>query len=186
MNEKLADLIAEAEAIAARVQQSFGGLSVEQLNWKPAAKSWSVGQCLEHLIVTNELEFPAIEKALRSDYKNPFWSKVPLLPRACGNFLIRMVKPENTRKHKAPKSFRPSQSAISGSIIEDFVKHQQKVVRYFEQSESLDLEKTKIVSPISNFFTYSLFDSFYVLVIHEQRHFNQAERVLQTKGFPRS
>lgn len=185
MNNELAKLIVEAEAIAENVRQTFGGLTAEQLNWKPAVESWSIGQCLEHLIVTNELEFPAIEDALRTDYRNPFWSKMPFLSRACGSFLIRMCKPENARKYKAPKSFRPSQSAIGGTIVEDFTEHQQKVVHYFQRSENLDLDKTKIVSPISDFFTYSLFDSFYVLVIHEQRHFNQAKRVLETGAFPK-
>lgn len=184
MNSELSKLIAEAEEIAENVKAAFGGLKIEQLNWKPNAKSWSIGQCLDHLIVTNELEFPAIEDSLKESYKNPFWSKLPFLPKFFGNFLIYMVKPENKRKFKAPKSFQPSQSSIGESIVADFIAHQQKVVRLFEQSGNLDLQKTKIVSPVGDFITYSLFDSFLVLVLHEQRHLNQAVRVMRTEGFP--
>jgi uncharacterized damage-inducible protein DinB len=35
-------------------QALVAGLSVEQLNWQPVPGSWSVGQCLEHLCITNE------------------------------------------------------------------------------------------------------------------------------------
>ena len=36
----------------------------EQLNWQPAPDSWSVGQCLEHLCITNEAYLPAISQAV--------------------------------------------------------------------------------------------------------------------------
>jgi uncharacterized damage-inducible protein DinB len=45
-----------AQALAAR-------LTEEQLNWQPAAGSWSVGQCLEHLCRTNEA-YPQFCRAL--------------------------------------------------------------------------------------------------------------------------
>jgi hypothetical protein len=38
----------EAEIIAGDAQILFGHLNKQQLNWKPDADSWSVGQSLEH------------------------------------------------------------------------------------------------------------------------------------------
>ena len=43
----------EAEAITGDAKALFGHLTREQLNWKPAANSWSVAQCLDHLITIN-------------------------------------------------------------------------------------------------------------------------------------
>ena len=37
----------ELESVTAGVQSEFKGLSAEQLNWKPGAEAWSIGQCLE-------------------------------------------------------------------------------------------------------------------------------------------
>ena len=65
MSSSLAGLIEELETIAERVDKTFGGLSNEQIIWKQNAGSWSIGQCLEHLIITNRLEFPAIENPPR-------------------------------------------------------------------------------------------------------------------------
>ena len=58
MKIEFSNLIADAETISEKVGSTFGKLSAEQINWKPNAKSWSIGQCFEHLIVTNELYFP--------------------------------------------------------------------------------------------------------------------------------
>lgn len=184
MNEELLVLIAGANEVADNVQNAFGGLVVEQLNWSPDAESWSIGQCLDHLIVTNERDFPAIENTLKENYQNPFWGKMPFLSRFFGGFLVKMCRPENTRRSKAPKIFRPAEGRISGNIVEDFVRHQQKVVRFFELSENQDLKKTKVASLVTSFVTYSLLDAYRVLVLHEQRHFGQAKRVMETTGFP--
>lgn len=182
MNDEISALVRQADSIAKNVEKVFGGLNAAQLNWKPNEKSWSIAQCLEHLIVTNKLEFPAVENALKENYKNPFWSRIPFLSDVCGKTAIRLFKPQNPRKFKAPKSFQPSNSEFSETIVPDFVAHQRELVEIFERSGHLDLRKTKIVSPVSNFITYSLSDAFQVLTVHEQRHFQQAERVLKMQN----
>lgn len=186
MDERLERFITTAEQIAGEVKETFGGLNAKQLNWKPSAEKWSVAQCLDHLIVSNKLEFPAIEDALKDGYRNPFWSKPPFFSKLCGNFLIGMVKPGNNKRFKAPKSFRPAQSNIDAGIVDDFVANQEEVIRLFKMSECLDLDRVKIVSPIGSFFTYSLRDALLTIVLHERRHFQQAERVMQVEGFPRN
>lgn len=185
MNDELATLMNKARVLTDEVRRAFGTLTPEQLNWKPAADAWSVAQCLEHLIITNEKEFPAIEQTLREDYRNPFWSRPPLLPKLFGRLMINLFGPENARRYKAPKSFRPSQSRIGETIVEDFAAHQAEFVRLFEQTARLDPEKTMVVSPVTDFITYSLLDCCRILVGHERRHFRQAVRVTQTAGFPR-
>ena len=184
MQERITIVTDDLSQVAAAAKAAFGALSVEQLNWKPSEKGWSIGQCLDHLIITNNLEFPAVNNALTADYRNPFWSKIPFLPSIFGKLMIHFMKPESTRKFKAPKTFQPSKSEISEHIVQDFIDHQKEVLELFEQGKTLDLHKTKIVSPVSNLITYSLADALTILVVHEQRHFNQATRVMQTEGFP--
>ena len=185
MTSEIDGFIAVAESIAVNVDQAFGSLDGERLNWKPDARSWSIGQCLEHLIITNKLEFPAIEKALQADYRNPFWSKMPFLPVIFGKSAIYLFSPENSRKIRAPKRFQPAQSRIDAAIVKDFVAHQQEVTGLFEKSRNLDLGKIKIVSPVTDLITYSLHDAYKVLMVHEERHFRQAERVLKNSNFPK-
>ena len=184
MSGELEQLTKEARVLTEDVRRAFGHLTAGQLNWRPAADAWSVAQCLEHLIITNEKEFPALEAALQTGYRNPFWSRPPLLPKLFGRLMLHLFGPETKRRYKAPRSFRPSRSAIAGTIVEDFAAHQEKLLGLMEQSARLDAEKTMIVSPVTDLVTYSLLDGYRILVGHEQRHYRQAQRVLQTDDFP--
>ena len=185
MSDELNKLISELEKISEDAQKTFGGLSGEQLNWKPSAESWSVGQCLDHLIVTNEMEFPAIERVIKGEHQNPFWSKVPFLTNLWGSFVLKAVEPTNAKKTKNPKVFSPSASRIDANIVSRFVEHQQKMAELMTATKDLDLTKIVISSPVAVFVTYRLSDAYKIVVQHEWRHFRQAERVMQSEGFPK-
>jgi hypothetical protein len=95
------------------------------------------------------------------------------------------MDPASTRKVKAPKRFRPAQSDISGSVINDFVEQQKQMVEKMESTQHLALEKIVISSPVTPVVTYSLMDAYRLIVVHEKRHFQQAKRVMEEPGFPR-
>jgi len=50
--------------------------------------------------------------------------------------------------------------------------------------KDLNIDRTVISSPAANFVTYSLLDAFRIIVVHEQRHFQQAMRVKANTNFP--
>ena len=54
MDNRIIQVELEVDSITEDIVQRFGELTSEQINWKPAAESWSVGQCLDHLIKANE------------------------------------------------------------------------------------------------------------------------------------
>ena len=179
----LANLIAAANNIANETKSTFGHLTPSQLNWKPGADRWSVAQCFDHLLTSNQGYFPVIDNVLAGK-KKTFWESMPVLPGLAGKLLIKSLDPANTRKLKAPKKFEPAQSDIKGSVINDFVDQQGRIVEKMKASEHLDLEKIVITSPALAAITYSLMDAYRIIVVHEQRHFQQAKRVMQETGFP--
>ena len=58
----------------ARVEQTasaeFGALDGDQLNWRPDANRWSIGQCLDHVMKANAPYFE-IFKSTRSGTRLP-------------------------------------------------------------------------------------------------------------------
>ena len=48
----------------------------------------------------------------------------------------------------------------------------------------LDLDRLTITSPVLAVMTYSLMDAYRIIVVHEQNHFVQARRVLESAGVP--
>ena len=183
-NDGLSSLIAAADNIAAEAQQTFGDLTAQQLNWKPNAESWSIGQCFDHLMTANESYFPIIEQIIKGEKPRTFWESLPVLPTFFGWMLIKYLSPESTKKLKAPDVFKPSSSDIDPNIINNFVRQQNQLTFLMRQTAELDLRRTKITSPALRFVTYSLIDAYTIIVVHEKRHSQQARKVLNAEGFP--
>src|SRR5260370_38207530 len=59
-------LISELDTADQRAKELAKGLTPLQLNWKPSQDAWSVGQCLEHLRVTNEVYLAVITGSLKA------------------------------------------------------------------------------------------------------------------------
>ena len=180
----LAKVITEANSLADNAKATFGQLTASQLNWKPSAERWSVAQCFDHLLASNKGYFPIIENVLAGRQQRTFWQRMPLLPGLAATLLIKSLDPASTRKLKAPKSFQPAQSDISSSVINDFVDQQGRIVEKMKATEHLDLARIIISSPAAAPITYSLMDAYRIIVVHEQRHFQQAKRVTEESGFP--
>lgn len=177
-------LIAELHAAAAEAEQAFGRLGARQLNWKPAAESWSVAQCLDHLLATNASYLPVFEAARAGRRKRALIELFPLLPGLWGKFLVGAVSPQATMKVKAPKAFQPAHSEIDPGIVGRFATQQNLLAEHFAAIERQDLGQEVIVSPAARFVTYSLLDSCRIIAAHQQRHLQQAARVMQNPAFP--
>jgi len=181
---ELEQLQAEIRLIAEQTQNEFGTLSVDHLNWKPAPGSWSVAQCFDHLITSNKGYFPIVESVVAGQKKTRFLERVPILPTIWSKALISSLNPQTGRNMKAPAAFQPSSSDLPDSIIQDFVSNQGRVVDAITSVKNLNIDQTVITSPAASFVTYSLLDAFRIVVVHEQRHFQQAMRVKTNANFP--
>lgn len=170
--------------VTSDVREAFGGLNADQLNWKPLPDTWSVAQCIDHLITTNRAYFDKIEKVVGGELRPNLWSRIPFWSGLVGYLIRRAVEPQNTKKTKTFPVFEPSQSDVPDTVVEDFAECQEKLMSYIRQTDHLDREKIKIVSPVSDKAPLTLADAFEILVIHERRHFQQAEAVMELNGFP--
>jgi hypothetical protein len=85
---------------------------------------------------------------------------------------------------KAPRALNPSASHIPGGIIASFVEQQDRLLQLIEETRGLELDRITITSPVARLVTYSLMDAYRLFVVHEQNHFLQASRLLQSPRFP--
>ncbi|HZF37463.1 MAG TPA: DinB family protein [Blastocatellia bacterium] len=184
-NLALPQIFDEAEAIAGDAKTLFGNLTPAQLNWKAAADSWSVAQCLDHLISSNREYYPVFDRILKGEYRKTFLHRMPFLPALFGRMMIKVISPDSQRKFKAPGAARPSSSSIDPQIVERFVTHQRETLAKMRSLENRGPAETIIASPFISVVIYSLLDTFRLIVAHERRHFAQARRVIQTDRFPR-
>lgn len=185
MNEQINELATNIRSSSERVKQSFSSLTETQLNWKPAPEKWSVGECIDHLVITNKAYFPALENIAAGSHKNSLWQSISPLSGMWGSMLLKAVLPGYPKKAKAPAVFIPSNSSVSKDIIDDLVKCNDQFISYLEKFRDLDLKKIIISSPVNGFITYSLDDTLKIITNHEIRHLDQAERVTNMDGFPK-
>ena len=173
--EKVIEKIRHAKARAIR----FNELSAEQLNYKPDEDKWSVGQCLDHLVVSDMLYFPALKKIAEGKYKMKTWERISPFSKLFGKMLADQVTEQVKRKLKAPKVLKPSSSNIDTGIHERFQKHLDTLIAYISACSREDIDKIRITSPVSKFITYNLRHTFIMLSQHLHRHLNQAERIIK-------
>jgi hypothetical protein len=183
-NLTLPQIYDEAEAVAGDAKTLFGRLNSEQLNWKPAADSWSVAQCLDHLITINHEYHPVFDRILKGEYRRTLLHGMPFLPALFGRLMVKILSPASPRKFKAPGAARPSSSSIDQQIVDRFIAQQRVTLAKMKSLEGMGPAGIIITSPFAGMVVYSLLDTFRLIVAHERRHFAQAQRVMETGGFP--
>jgi hypothetical protein len=172
-------MLGKGKEAGEKVKTEFSNLTLLHLNWKPAPDTWSIGQCLDHLIVSDCLYFPTLRKIAEGRFEMTIWERWSPFSTLFGRMLVQQLQEKVKKKVKAPKVFIPSASQIDLGILERFQKHLDTLLEYIAACKTINLDRTHITSPVSKFITYSLRNAITILIQHEHRHINQAMRVKQ-------
>ena len=170
--------LTEAPELKSIIANDFGELNQEQLNWKPSPDKWSIGECIDHLIVSHDQYLKIIRKV---DFERiePGNDNKPYKHSIFGKLLINAVAPEATRKVKTFKVFKLGHKLISIGVVDDYHRSLNELIDVARKFAGYDLNKIKISSPISKFIRLNLGDAFIIHLNHDRRHINQANKVLE-------
>jgi hypothetical protein len=181
----LAHLIRTALELKGTMQDRFGTLRPEQLNWKPNSEEWSIGQCLEHVHIATNAYITPIQHVVDGVQRKPtLWQRLPFLPSIFGRLLTTEVRPETSARVQAPKAFHPTQSQVDSTIVQQLLVQQDRLIRLMQASQSLPVERIIISSPAAAFVTYSVLNAFRIILTHEQHHLEQIRTAQEAVGFP--
>lgn len=180
--QELADLVAAARVQARSV---LDGLSRAQLDWQPAPGRWGVGQCVEHLMVSNDRLAEPIRARLaaaRATHPEPYYGGWK--PSFFGRLLIRSIDPSTgKRRLRTGRVFQPAPAARP-DLLAAFEKNLDEVLDLIRQTDGLDPSTMRVVSPMSRLIRYHVGDALTMTAVHLKRHLDQAERVKREPGFP--
>jgi hypothetical protein len=176
-------LIAELNASDERAKALATGLNAEKLNWQPRPGAWSVGQCLEHLCITNELYAPAIAASLVG---KPISSVQDITPGWFGRWFIKsFIEPSpQTKQARAPKKIVPG-ARVELSILDRFLRTNQVARELIRQAQDYDVNRIRFRNPFIPLLRFTVGTGLEIISGHERRHLLQAGRVKQTPDFPR-
>lgn len=177
MNAFVDSYIASFQKNAESFQSTFGNLAPDLLNLKPNADSWSIAQIMEHLIITNESYYPLFGRIKASKNEVPWIGKLPFIPGVIGKMIADSLRPETKRKTKTFKIWEPQPSVIP-DILTRFEKHHLSLIQEIKTMEPYFNKGIVISSPVNKYVVYSLDKAIEIMIVHEQRHYQQACEVL--------
>jgi hypothetical protein len=175
-------LTSELDASDRRAERLAKTLSLEQLNWRPRPDAWSIGQCLQHLFITNEVYLPAIAASLEGHRQ----SRVEeILPGWFGRWFIRkFIQPSpDTSRARAPKKIEPG-IHVESSVLDAFVRSNDGTRALIRRASNYDVNRIRFKNPFIPMLRFTMGTGFEIVSKHQSRHLLQAERVRESVNFP--
>ena len=166
-----------------RIEDTFKGLSAEQLSWAPDEKTWSIGHCLYHIWLTNDKYLVGVMELIR-DAKHKEPQDQEYEPNGIGRRFIAKNGPAGGQNTRVPKVLRPDKKTVPADILQLTLDQIIAFDEFLQESEGVDLRRTKMRSPVRPLVKLQLGDVFKALAEHNERHMRQAERLMHLAGFP--
>lgn len=175
-------LLGELDANDRRAIALARTLTAHQLNWRRGPAEWSIGQCLEHLHVANEVYLPPIAKALSG---RPAGVVEEIAPGWFGRWFIRnYIEPSAVSKRaRAPRKITP-RAEVDVTILDQFLGSNERMRRGMRDASGYDVNRIRFRNPFVPLIRFSVGTGFTILIRHQQRHLLQAERVRDALAFP--
>ncbi len=158
------------------------GVSDEQWNFKPAPDRWSVGECAEHIMRSNEALFgsakTALAKAADPDWYEKTKGKSELLMRVMPN-----RNPGGAGGASAPQEIRPTGEFSRAEIIERFQALYEEA-RAFVRDTEAPLKEHLEEHPFPIFNPLNAYDWTIYVPLHTIRHSKQMIEVMESDHYP--
>ncbi|MCO6478873.1 MAG: DinB family protein [Phaeodactylibacter sp.] len=165
----------DVQQIIETVETELLSLEKSALNQKPAPEKWSALECFEHLNRYNRFYNPELERALEHKGK-----AVPFRPGWLGNYFVQSVVPENAKPMKTMAHLNPSSvSQLGVKVLEEFLGHQRHLLELLTKAKGANLNRRAVRVEVFRLLRIKTGDAFRFVVAHQQRHLQQALRVVE-------
>lgn len=178
--------LTEAAAISRESGEFLSAFSDAQINWRPNPLVWSIGQCFDHLIVTDSLYMEKLQEVVNKAPRTSAPFTKPLQTSSLGKLLIFFVNPDTKLKTKTFKVFYPEENFVNRDLQKRFKEHQDQLIELMKKADGLNINWLRITSPVSKQFKFRIGECFQFLLLHQRRHFLQAKNLTTLTDFPKS
>jgi hypothetical protein len=163
-----------ATAIEAELSQLTTGLTEAQFHAPTRTGGWSMGYCIEHLVLTGKAFLPKWDMALRDAVATKFNGDAPFEYAWWQRRVLHYAEDSSKLKHKTASPFVPYSRHSIDETADRFLDMHQQLVRRVLQSRGLDVMRAQVQSPFISWIRYPLGFSFDLALAHERRHLRQA------------
>ena len=143
---------------------------------RPGSGAWSVGENLQHLILTADAMLPLAESALAQLEREQKKASKPAGLGFVGWLLFKSLEPPARMKIKTTKPFEPVEVREPLTLLDRLSAADAKLKTLIDRASGLDTASVKVTSPFNEKAKYNLYAAFRIMLAHERRHLWSAER----------
>jgi len=173
--QKIVDLLHESKA---EFLAAVANLSDEQWKWKPAPNRWSVGECAEHIVLSEGALFGKAQEALKNP-PDPDWE----IKTKGKTEIILDVMAARKGKAQAPEEIQPAGKMSRAEIMAKFAEVRARTLKTVETVQ-VPLKEHLAPHPFAFFNPLNAYQWLLYIPLHNMRHDKQIEEVKATAGFP--
>ena len=180
----LAALSQATRQLLATVHTEFLPLELAQLNQQPAPGAWSILECLEHLNRYSRYYNPRLAQALAQPAPA---AETEVGYSWLGRQFIGLMAPGNPKKAKTLQRMNPRGSRLGREVLAEFTQQQEQLLELLARAQPADLNRKAVPVEFLKLLKMRLGETFEFVVLHEQRHVQQALRAkacLPTEAMP--
>ncbi|GAB5561514.1 MAG: hypothetical protein SynsKO_31610 [Synoicihabitans sp.] len=167
---------AELTASAARLEGALVDLTAEQWHYQPRPDSWSIADCLEHLVVT-EMAFAGMMDAMLAEKP----SRANQTLRALTDLQILKQIKDRSDRFKTAEPFEPTGRFSSPQEMFETLKKHRASHQDFVRTTMENLRDRGREFP---FGFADAYQAMLVLAAHCERHVQQIEEIKLSEGYP--
>jgi DinB family protein len=170
---ELVELLLESER---EFMQELEGMNERQWSFKPGPDQWSVGEVVEHIVLSDGLLFETATKSLAGP-PDARWdatlSKTETLRRAL---------PNRSRRVDAPGAIQPRRATPREELLSRFREQRARVLKYVRRTEA-PLKAHTAANPF--FGNLNAHQWLLYIPLHHLRHNQQIAEVKASTAYPR-
>ena len=173
---QLADICTQLERNSFQVSELVKNLLHYQLNLRLESDQWSIAECVAHLNLFSETFLPIISDACEQARKSGWVVDGPFTTDVIGRLLKYALEPPSKWKAVTTAAFEPLVVEPLEQVAPRFYELQSDLICVIRSAANLNLNRIRIISPLSNHVRYNLYSCFLIIAAHQRRHIWQAEQ----------
>ncbi|HVR29353.1 MAG TPA: DinB family protein [Thermoanaerobaculia bacterium] len=179
-----ADLLELLDSSARDLLALIESATDEQWRWKPNPDRWSIGECAEHIVLSERMLYQTALEALETP-ADPEWAtktagKTEFLKRVMPN-----RNPGGAGGAQAPQEIRPVQGLSRDEVVRRFNASRAEI-RAFVAALDAPAKEHIVEHPFPVFGSLNAYDWLIYVPLHTVRHSRQIVEVQETAGYPQA
>jgi hypothetical protein len=173
----LQDFLEQVHAVRLAGRSLAADLTAAQFNWRPDPRRWSVGQCLEHIVLTARLYPDGIERMIHEARARQASGARPYREGLVARLLVSSMEPPPRLRVRTMRSVQPPAALERDVVMAGFDAVFARFAELIATADGAALAHARMPSPFVRLISLTLGQTIAVNLAHARRHLWQGWQV---------